>query len=90
MKYVVLYQAAPEVHQKARPHAPARDAHLKEFHERGELLMIGTFADVQAHGAMAILRTREGAEQFAEADPFVLNGVVSQVEIREWNEILAD
>jgi uncharacterized protein YciI len=89
MKYVVFYQAAPEVHQKARPHAAAHDAHLKEFHERGELLMVGTFADAQAHGAMAILRTREGAEQFAAADPFVLNGVVSQFEIREWNEILA-
>jgi uncharacterized protein YciI len=38
---------------------------------------------------MAIFATREGAEEFVQGDPFVLNGVVRRWEIREWNEVLA-
>jgi uncharacterized protein YciI len=37
---------------------------------------------------MAIFSTREGAEEFAEGNPFVLNGVVRSWTLREWNEIL--
>ena len=51
--------------------------------------MIGTFADPQQHGSMAIFTTREAAEDFIAGDPFVLNGVVRRSEIREWNEVLA-
>jgi uncharacterized protein YciI len=52
--------------------------------------MVGTFADPQTQGSMAIFRTRDGAEAFAADDPFVVHGVVSKVEIKEWHEILAD
>jgi uncharacterized protein len=37
---------------------------------------------------MAIFSTREAAEEFVEGDPFVLNGVVSNWHIREWDEML--
>ncbi|MCW2596328.1 MAG: uncharacterized protein QOF92_3173 [Pseudonocardiales bacterium] len=89
MKYVVLYESAPDVHLTAPAHFPAHRARLKEFHERGELLMVGTFADPQAQGSMAIFRTRESADAFTADDPFVVHGVVCNVDIREWNEILA-
>jgi uncharacterized protein YciI len=38
---------------------------------------------------MAIFTTREAAEEFAKGDPFVLNGVVRDWQIREWDEVLA-
>jgi len=50
--------------------------------------MIGPFANAQ-EGAMGIFTTREAAEEFANGDPFVLNGVVRAWHIREWNEALA-
>ncbi|NVI88693.1 YciI family protein [Actinomadura sp. BRA 177] len=50
--------------------------------------MIGTFADPQADGAMAVFTSREAAEDFVNSDPFVLNGVVSAWTIKEWNEAL--
>jgi uncharacterized protein YciI len=88
MKYVVLYTSADDVATKAPPHFPAHKQRLDEFHARGDLLMVGTFADPQRDGSMAVFRTRESAEEFAAGDPFVLNGVVSAFEIRDWNEIL--
>jgi hypothetical protein len=50
--------------------------------------MVGPFANAE-EGAMAIFTTGEAAQEFAEGDPFVLNGVVSKWYIREWNEAIA-
>ncbi|MCW2523075.1 MAG: YciI-like protein [Frankiales bacterium] len=90
MKYVLLYGSAPDVHLKAPAHYPAHKRRVEEFHERGELLMVGLFADPQTEGSMAIFRTREAAEAFAAEDPFTVHGVVDRVEIRDWNEIYTD
>ena len=87
MKYVVLYEPAENVFTNAPPHFPAHKQRLDEFHQRGELLMVGTFGDPQAQGSMAIFATREAAEQFVADDPFVVNGVVRRYEIRDWDEI---
>jgi uncharacterized protein YciI len=89
MKCVVLYTSADDVLTKAPVHFPAHQARLTDFHARGELLMVGTFADPQKDGSMAIFASRAGAEAFVEGDPFVREGVVAAVELRDWNEMLA-
>jgi uncharacterized protein YciI len=88
-KYVVLYESAENVLEKAPAHFLAHSERVDDFHARGTLLLTGTFADPQQHGSMAIFTTREAAEEFVAGDPFVLNGVVRRSEIREWNEVLA-
>ena len=88
MKAVVFYESADDVAAKAPPHFAAHRARWKEFADRGELLMIGTFANPQEDGSMGIFATREAAEEFVRGDPFVLNGVVRNWTIREWNEAL--
>jgi uncharacterized protein YciI len=89
MRYVLLYASADDVMSKAPAHFPAHSARIAEFHDRGDLLMVGTFGDPQTQGSMAIFASREAAEEFVRDDPFVINGVVRSYEIREWNEILA-
>jgi uncharacterized protein len=86
-KYVVMYESADGVREKAPLHFAAHVARWKEFRERGELEMIGTFSDLS--GSMAIFTTREAAEEFAKGDPFVLHGVVRSWQIKEWNEALS-
>jgi uncharacterized protein len=88
-KYVLFYESADDVPAKAPLHFPAHVARWKEFQDQGTLLMIGTFANPQEEGSMAVFTTREAAEAFARSDPFVLNGVVRRWSIREWNEALA-
>lgn len=90
MKYVLLYESAENVTSKAPPHFVAHKERLDEFHRRGDLLMVGTFGDPQAQGSMSIFRSREAAEEFAEGDPFVLNGVVRRWEVRDWEEVLTE
>jgi uncharacterized protein len=87
-RFVMLYHSADDVAHKAPAHFPAHLARIHEFRDRGEILSVGTFADPQGQGAMAIFPTRESAEAFAAGDPFLLNGVIRDHEIREWNDIL--
>jgi uncharacterized protein YciI len=89
MRYVLFYDSADDVKSRAPAHLAAHRAHLEASHARGDLLMIGTFADVQEQGAMAIFTSHEAAADFARDDPFVLNGVVRSWRIQIWNEILA-
>ena len=88
-KYVLFYESADDVRAKAPPFFPAHVARWREFQNQGTLLMVGTFANPQEEGSMAIFTTREAAEAFAKSDPFVLNGVVRRWSIREWNEAIA-
>jgi uncharacterized protein len=89
VKYVLFYVPVDDVASKAPAHFPAHSARLDEFHSRGTLLMVGTFGDPQEEGSMAIFTTREAAEEFVRGDPFVLNGVIRDWHIREWDEVLA-
>jgi uncharacterized protein len=86
VKYVLFYESGDDVMTLAPLHFPAHQARWHEFAENGRLLAIGPFAD--GAGAMSVFATRAAAEEFAEGDPFVVNGVVRSWSIREWNEAL--
>jgi uncharacterized protein YciI len=62
---------------------PRHKAVVDAFVAKGAVIGIGPFADL---GNMAIFRTREAAEAFSKQDPFILEGVVKSVVIREWND----
>jgi len=82
-------KAVVDVAAKAPPaHLAAHRLRWAEFGRRGELLMIGPFANAQEEGSMGIFTTREAAEEFVRGDPFVLNGVVRNWFIRDWIEAL--
>jgi uncharacterized protein YciI len=85
VKYaVVLYTSADDMMTTAPVHFPAHRARIDEFQARDEIIMIGTFGDPRTQGAMGIFTSREAAAAFVEGDPFVLNGVVSAYEIRDF------
>ena len=90
MKYVLFYESANDVMSKAPLHSLAHRARVDEFHVRGTLILVGTFANPQEEGSMAVFTTREAAEEFVSGDPFVLNGVIRNWYLREWNEVLAE
>jgi len=75
----------------AAPEALARHlAQSKELQATGDLLMAGAFLD-NGDGpvtTMGVLRTREAAEAYAKADPFVQGGMVSEWTVRPWANIL--
>ena len=64
---------------------PRHKAIVDLFVSRGEVIGIGPFADL---GNMAIFRTREAAEAFIRQDPFILEGLVKSVVIRDWKDTM--
>lgn len=88
MKHVLFYDLADGAEAPAQEHFPAHNERLTAFHERGLLLLVGTFTDLPM-GAMAVFTSLAAAEEFVADDPFVRHGVVAVPRVREWNEILA-
>jgi uncharacterized protein YciI len=89
-KYVLFYESEDDVLDRAAEHMPSHSTRGREFHERGELIMYGPFSNPVEEGSMSIFRTREGAEEFARGDPFVVNGLVRRWFVREWQEAFSD
>jgi uncharacterized protein len=89
LKHVLFYESSSDVRAKAPQHFAAHRARWEEFRARGTLLMVGPFANPE-EGAMAVFTTGEAAQEFAEGDPFVLNGVVTKWHIRKWDEAIAN
>jgi uncharacterized protein len=85
-KYVLFYESADDVLEKAPLHFAAHSERGQAFHERGVMIAYGPFANPIEEGSMAIFSTREAAEEFVDGGPFVLNGVVRSWTIREWDE----
>ena len=92
--YVVFFDIDyPSITEAVKDAPQAITAHKKrsqEWHEQGKLVMAGAFRDSPEGrlNTMGVLTSREAAEEFAQGDPFVLNGKVMRWYIREWNNML--
>jgi uncharacterized protein len=87
MKAVLFYETGDVPMEKIREIFPRHKVLLDEFHSRGELLAVGTWANPR-EGSMGVFRDRGSAEAFVKRDPFVLECVVGKITIRDWNESL--
>ena len=91
MHYLLVYECGPDY---AERRAQYRSVHLRmawEAHARGELVLGGAF-DEPADGAALLFRgdSPAVAEKFAEADPYVKNGLVKRWRVRLWITVVGD
>ncbi len=86
LRHVLFYDSGDL--SLAAVHFAEHQARYAEFMRRGVLLALGPFTD--RGGSMAVFTSRESAEEFAAADPFVLSGVVRAWHVREWQEASPD
>lgn len=87
MKAVVLYELGSATMEEIREIFPRHKALIDSFVKDGKIIAIGPFTSI-ADGSLGIFQNKEFAEEFVNQDPFVLEGAVGKVIIREWNEIL--
>jgi uncharacterized protein YciI len=83
MLFVVIGSQAGKSREEAMAIFPRHKAFLDQFVARGEVVGVGPFTDTSG-GNMALFRSREAAEAFGKGDPFLLEGVVKEYQIREW------
>jgi uncharacterized protein YciI len=92
MPYFVLFYEVADDFVARR--APFRRQHLQlvqETHARGELLMAGALAE-PADRALLVFQCgdRTIPEIFVRQDPYVINGLVKEWEVRPWNNVIAN
>ena len=89
--YLLFYEVGPDYVERR---ATYREAHLRgawEASARGELVLAGALAD-PVDGALLLFTgdSPRVAEQFAERDPYVRNGLVNRWYVREWKTVAGE
>jgi uncharacterized protein YciI len=74
--------------------AQYREEHLglaKKANQNGELILAGAFSD-PPDSALLIFRVTDKSviEEFVRNDPYVINGLVTRWEIRQWTVVIGN
>ena len=89
MYYILFYKTVEKYVEKR---VPFREEHLKsikEAHSNGDLIMAGALAEPADAGVFIFKgETPEAAENFAKNDPYVLNDLIIEWEVRPWNVVV--
>jgi len=89
--FLLFYEVAPDY---ATRRAQFREAHLEKAWAaagRGELVLGGAVG-APPESALLLFRARskDVVEAFAQADPYVINGLVTRWHVREWTTVAGD
>ena len=89
MHYLLFYDYVPDYLTRRGEFRAAHVAAANASIARGELVLGGAFAN-PADGAVLLFRSTSpaAAERFAEADPYVRNGLVTRWYVREWTTVV--
>jgi uncharacterized protein YciI len=89
MHWLLFYDYVPDYLERRGAVRNAHLAHAMPYLDRGELVLGGALAN-PADGAVLLFRSEgpEAAEQFAEADPYVMRGLVTRWQVREWTTVV--
>ena len=87
MLFAVIGSSAGKTRDEIMAIYPRHKAFLDQFLTRGEVVGVGPFTD-PGGGNMALFRSRASAEAFARSDPFFLEGVVREYQIKEWGDTM--
>jgi hypothetical protein len=87
--YVLRYEVTSDYLERRGAY---REEHLglaNSAKERGELLLAGATGDPPV-GAILVFRTtdQQVVEDFARADPYVINGLVTRWEVQPWAVVI--
>jgi len=91
MHYLLFYEAGPDYAERRVPFRDAHLAHARAAAGSGQLILGGAFAN-PVDGAVLLFRgnSAAAAEQFAQSDPYVVNGVISRWYVREWTTVVGE
>ncbi len=81
---LLFYEYVEGIVEKRAPHREAHLAQIARFKDDGRLVMAGAVGD-PPHGA--VLAFRDGAEAFAETDPYVVAGLVAARRVEPWTVV---
>jgi uncharacterized protein len=89
MYYILFYKTVENYIERRQPFRELHLAHATASYERGELALAGAL-DNPADGAVLVFKgdNRAAVEEFAKNDPYVLNGLIMEWNIRQWSVVI--
>lgn len=89
MYYILFYKTVENYVEKRAPYRNEHLALAKGAYEDGTLVMAGALAE-PADGAVLVFRGDgpQVAEEFAQNDPYVKNGLISEWHVRPWTVVV--
>ena len=89
MYYLLMYDLVPDYLERRTAYRLAHFELAKAAVARGELCLGGALAE-PAESALLLFQgdSPAAAERFAKEDPYVLNGIVTQWQIRPWTVVV--
>jgi uncharacterized protein YciI len=83
--YILFYEFVPDIVERRAPHRDAHLARVREQRDAGRILMAGALGD-PPHGGVLVFEADDPAvvEEFARADPYVANGLVTSWRVEPW------
>ena len=90
-KFLLKYDYIPDVLEKRGPYREEHIALANKFIEEGSCLSGGPVGDVEMEvpkGALFVFNDAASAKKYAEADPYVANGIVTEYSIAQWNIVV--
>jgi uncharacterized protein len=88
--YLLFYEKASDHAEREVPLQAAHREHVRAAAARGELILAGPLLN-PADGANVLLFRADSAataENFAKADPYVQNGIVTRWNVRPWQTVV--
>ena len=91
MHYLMFYDFVPDYLERRGRFRAEHLKHAWDAQARGELILAGALAD-PVDGGVLLFRCDSPtvAEDFAAADPYVTNGLVTGYRVRGWTTVIGD
>lgn len=91
MDYLLFYDVTSDYLERRGAFRAEHLALAWDAHAKGHLVLAGALAN-PADGVVFHFRgdSPAAAEQFAKADPYVRNGIVTRWRVREWKTVVGD
>ena len=88
--FLLIYEYVPDYLDKRTPYRPAHFAAAKAAEARGDLFLAGACTDEGTPLGVLVFvaASRHVVEAFAQADPYVLHGIVASWSVREWTTVI--
>jgi uncharacterized protein YciI len=89
--FVLIYDVVEDYVERRTPFRAEHLALAQAAKANGDLFLAGAFAN-PVDGALLVFQGETGAaaEAFAQADPYVKNGLVKAWRVREWTTVVGD
>lgn len=88
--FLLFYDYVPDYLERRTPLRPAHFAHARAAEARGELVLAGACTDDGPPIGVLVFKASDRAlvEDFARADPYVINGLTASWRVREWTTVV--